>query len=1384
MANLFSNPNSGLGGVTIFQYTNEEDYIEELLNSRLSSYYTKLQSDDLYFRIVAQEDLNMNNFTILNVSDLDVSGDIRENGEKLEDKYAKLDSSNVFTALQTIESQLDISETIIGMFGSPDTQNTLSITPNKIETNGTALRLNTNNGFTYTNSLEVLSGDFNSPVIRESGEKLQNKYARLSASNVFTENQTIKADLEVFGHVDISGVYKQQGVSLSSLYADINHTHTTSDITNLASYTGFDNYYTKINSNNRYAIKSENNTFTGTNTFDTATNTKPLNISRVGTTAQNLQIGLTDAECKFLYKNDESASRMRFRLENTDTEGSNGAQASTYEILTLEANSTGSRVGINNTDPNSAYSLDVNGAINGITIYENGSSLASLYADINHTHTTSDITDLGSYTGFDSRYLNADGDTITGKLNFNTGGVNGYLFYDATYGISISPQFAQVSGMSLIQASGSLNILDKDENIKITLDTSTGNISANEYYEAGSSLASLYGSLSQQQTNTSNISTNTSNISTNTSNISTNTSNISTNTSNISTNTSNISTNTDDIASNLQFIQSVSSDLTNNYYDKTETDNRYAIKSANNTFTGDQTFQSNVPELLFRSANGTSNGYGIKANISDVADFGLIIEDKDGNDLFEFQAGGANISYNDFICNGDVGIGTTDPSGKLHISSGDSGDCALILEADTDNNNENDNPRIEFWQDGGLKLSAIYQTNNRLNIANSVSTDEGIVFSVNDVDGWSNANELMRLTKGLIRITGDDEILRLDGGANGNNPYITFYNDDVRRWALGTISSGNNNFYIYDPDGNGGDILLASNGNGNVGIGTDSPDSGLTVASNLDALTTQKGVHMGLFNSQFAGIEMVSSAAAGGWIDFKAETGGNSDYQGRIRYRNDSNSLEFHTNNIEQLRIDENGNLGIGTNNPIAKLQVNGNVIIKRPDTENAFLGLYGDSQGCGRVYVGQSTSFGGGIEYNGDNNPTTTGAGNDYITLWRRDNGVDSWTARNKYSNNDWEFRGDVKINENVGIGGNANNVSSFSRLEVNGKTIINTTQDVNKTDNESGALIIGDINGIHLAIDGNEIMPRRTVSTNNTDEHYLYFNADSGDNGRILIGSTGTPNCPVQVASANNVSGYSTYISENTQGQFSTSSENTSLYVNAGLGASWIAFHSDERIKRNIIPIDDRSALDLVNKIETYKYQYKDRVQKGDQITYGFIAQQVKEHLPNAITYQREAIPNIYKISKDFSFVELETPVEKNKYRMIINDISFNEGTTYRFIMSNEGQENGGIVNSLCISGNSFLVRRITDNVFVYGEEIDDFHIVDKHKIYALHHSAIQQLDKNQRNLTDKVERTRENTELIKRVEYLESQNKQLQDKLNNMNEYIKSQIEKELRHAKWNL
>ena len=85
------------------------------------------------------------------------------------------------------------------------------------------------------------------------------------------------------------------------------------------------------------------------------------------------------------------------------------------------------------------------------------------------------------------------------------------------------------------------------------------------------------------------------------------------------------------------------------------------------------------------------------------------------------------------------------------------------------------------------------------------------------------------------------------------------------------------------------------------------------------------------------------------------------------------------------------------------------NLFIYAPDNQTAQLSIHGDNQGTGRLYVGQSPTYGGGIEYNGDNSPGTTGAGADYTTLFRKQSGTDYWTARNYYNSNNWEFRGQV---------------------------------------------------------------------------------------------------------------------------------------------------------------------------------------------------------------------------------------------------------------------------------------------------------------------------------------------------------------------------------------
>ena len=70
------------------------------------------------------------------------------------------------------------------------------------------------------------------------------------------------------------------------------------------------------------------------------------------------------------------------------------------------------------------------------------------------------------------------------------------------------------------------------------------------------------------------------------------------------------------------------------------------------------------------------------------------------------------------------------------------------------------------------------------------------------------------------------------------------------------------------------------------------------------------------------------------------------------------------------------------------------------------------------------------------------------------------------------------------------------------------------------------------------------------------------------------------------------------------------------------------------------------------------------------------------------------------------------------------------------------------------SFLFTKKFDNLFCYGKIVDDFHSIEKGKIFTLHHSAIQELDKQRQ--ADKAEITElkaKNTELETKLTTLES-------------------------------
>jgi len=107
-------------------------------------------------------------------------------------------------------------------------------------------------------------------------------------------------------------------------------------------------------------------------------------------------------------------------------------------------------------------------------------------------------------------------------------------------------------------------------------------------------------------------------------------------------------------------------------------------------------------------------------------------------------------------------------------------------------------------------------------------------------------------------------------------------------------------------------------------------------------------------------------------------------------------------------------------------------------------------------------------------------------------------------------------------------------------------------------------------------------------------------------------------------------------------------SIYANQRIaGAEFNAF-SDSRIKKNVVDINDSSALDKIRLLEPKIYNYIDEKQKGTSNVYGFIAQEVANVLPYAVTVGEGDIPNILtnsnvSVTSDSNVLELrlDTPV-----------------------------------------------------------------------------------------------------------------------------------------------
>jgi hypothetical protein len=323
---------------------------------------------------------------------------------------------------------------------------------------------------------------------------------------------------------------------------------------------------------------------------------------------------------------------------------------------------------------------------------------------------------------------------------------------------------------------------------------------------------------------------------------------------------------------------------------------------------------------------------------------------------------------------GNVGIGVTNPDSLLHLSSGTSGDCVLILEADTDNNNEDDNPYIVFKQDGGIEESAIGHIDasqkNALVIANSIA-DGAIAFKTGSTNGYTNATQSMYIdSSGIIGIGTTDPKSGLDIHSNtleeSNTRNMlkirsTGGDTNLRFCRLGTLedetmvitknyyrtgagfivenSSYGSQFINLDEDG---DIDFATQSagsgnpatrltlskNGDVSIGTSGfnfyKDTGIVALqtssspTQIDNTTLSMGPFLGKTKLALwdggAG-SAIGMGIQGGELGFFVDNSGN-----KYGFYDDEN----WTNNL--MTILGTGNVGIGITNPDALLHINSSI--------------------------------------------------------------------------------------------------------------------------------------------------------------------------------------------------------------------------------------------------------------------------------------------------------------------------------------------------------------------------------------------------------------------------------------------------------------------------
>jgi hypothetical protein len=259
----------------------------------------------------------------------------------------------------------------------------------------------------------------------------------------------------------------------------------------------------------------------------------------------------------------------------------------------------------------------------------------------------------------------------------------------------------------------------------------------------------------------------------------------------------------------------------------------------------------------------------------------------------------------------------------------------------------------------------------------------------------------------------------------------------------------------------------------------------------------------------------------------------------------------------------------------------------------------------------------------------------------------------------------------------------------------------------------------------------------------------------GQVNIGGSTFTRAKLEINGSYSSYLYYRYYAYGSYGGMASGTNSYGIYCNQRIACAEFNAHSDIRIKKNVVDINDSSALDKIRLLEPKIYNYIDEKSRGTSNVYGFIAQQVYDVLPYAVTVSEGDIPNI--LTNSNVSVTSDSNVLELRLDTTVEGLSLSN-TSVINILTNEGKELKCNVLSFSES-NVITIENRGDfsnvtNAFIKGEQVSDFHHLNKDAIWAVSTAALQEVDRQlQAEKTKVVTLETQVADLLARVTVLEN-------------------------------